>query len=109
MKRAALFCLAFFLVVVPVLTVEGQTSPESSPSPGTEHTPSGGTMLVDGLLVRPVGIVAIAVGLVGTVVTLPFSLPGGNVNAVARKLVGEPFAFTFTRPLGVFPGGESLD
>ncbi len=108
MKRATVFSLALFLALVPLLAARGQTSAETLPS-RTEYVPSGGTMLVDGLLVRPVGIVAIAVGLVGTVVTLPFSLPGGNANVVARKLIAEPFAFTFTRPLGVFPGGESLD
>jgi hypothetical protein len=108
MKRVMLFCFALFLAVGPVLTAEGQTTVESSTS-HTEHIPSGGTMLVDGIIVRPVGVIAIAAGFVGTVLTLPFSIPSGNVNAVAQKLIGEPFAFTFTRPLGVFPGPESLD
>jgi hypothetical protein len=108
MKRAVSFCLALFLVIGLILPAAGQTPYENSPSQAG-HTPSGGTMLVDGVIVRPVGVVAIALGFVGTVITLPFTIPTGNVNAVAQKLIGEPFAFTFTRPLGVFPGSESLD
>ena len=105
MKWAMLFCLALSLAVLPVLPAEGQTDAESSTSQ-TGRSPSGGAMLVDGLIVRPIGILAIAVGLVGTVVTLPFSIPGGNVSAVARTLIGKPFDYTFTRPLGEFPGKE---
>jgi hypothetical protein len=108
MKRAMLFCLALFLAVGPALTAAGQTDAET-PSSYTEDSPSGAMMLVDGIAVRPVSFIAIAVGIVGTVATLPFSLPSGKVNRVAQKLIAEPFAFTFTRPLGVFPDHESLD
>jgi len=108
MKRIMLFCLVLIFAVAPVLAAHGQTSDEAS-TPQTERSSSAGLMLVDGLIVRPIGIVAIAVGLVGTVITLPFSVPSGNVNAVGQKLIGEPFAYTFTRPLGVFPGASSMD
>jgi hypothetical protein len=67
-----------------------------------EESPSGEVILGDFILVRPIGMIALAVGVIGTVATLPFSVPSGSVGTVSRKLVAEPFAFTFTRPLGTF-------
>jgi hypothetical protein len=61
-------------------------------------------IVFDSILSRPLGALVLAGGLVGTVATLPFSVPSGSVGTVARKLVAEPFAFTFTRPLGTYPG-----
>jgi hypothetical protein len=108
MKRVVLFLLVLFLMVGPALAAESQPSAET-PVPQTKHTPSAGAMLFDGLVLRPVGIVAMAVGLVGTVIVLPFSIPSGSVNEVGRKLIGEPFNFTFTRPLGDLPDSALLD
>lgn len=64
--------------------------------------PSGEAMLMDGVLVRPLGIGATLVGSVVYVITLPFSALGGNADVAAQKLIKEPAAFTFTRPLGEF-------
>jgi hypothetical protein len=64
--------------------------------------PSGGMMIFDFLVVRPVGIVATAVGSVFYVVSLPFSLLGRNPGEAGVALVKEPAAYTFTRPLGEF-------
>jgi hypothetical protein len=64
--------------------------------------PSGGEMLFDVALVRPVGIIATAVGSVFYVLSLPFSAGGDNVDAAGEKLVKEPARFTFKRPLGEF-------
>jgi hypothetical protein len=61
-----------------------------------------GTMLVDGIVVRPLGIAATIIGAAGWVVTLPFSLLGGNAGGAADALVMDPARFTFTRPLGEF-------
>lgn len=57
-------------------------------------------IFIDGLLVRPVMIVTTAVGVVAFVVTLPFSILGGNVDEAGQKLVVEPAEYTFVRPLG---------
>jgi hypothetical protein len=65
--------------------------------------PSGGMMIFDFVVVRPVGIVATAVGSVFYVVSLPFSLLGQNPGEAGVALVKEPAAYTFTRPLGEFP------
>ena len=64
--------------------------------------PSGGAMMFDLAVVRPVGIVATAVGCVFFVVSSPFSALGGNIDAAGQKLVKDPVAFTFKRPLGAF-------
>jgi hypothetical protein len=64
--------------------------------------PSGGAMIFDLCVVRPVGIVATAVGAVFFVVSSPFSALGDNIDAAGEKLVKEPAAYTFKRPLGEF-------
>ena len=64
--------------------------------------PGGGAMVFDFLLVRPVGIIATAVGSVFFVVSLPFSALGDNVGEAGEKLVKDPAKYTFKRPLGDF-------
>ena len=62
--------------------------------------PTGGTMLADAFLVRPFMLVGTILGTVTYIVTLPFSLLGGNAGEAGRTLVVEPAAYTFVRPLG---------
>jgi len=64
--------------------------------------PGGGEMIYDMVVLRPAGIVATAVGSVFWLVTLPFSALGNNTDTATKKLVKEPAAFTFKRPLGEF-------
>ena len=51
---------------------------------------------------RPVGIAVTVVGSAIFIVSLPFALTSGSVKDTADTLVGEPFRFTFTRPLGYY-------
>jgi len=67
---------------------------------------SAEAMVADVIVARPIGLVASVVGSAVYVVSLPFSLLGGNEKQAREKLVKEPTAFTFKRPLGEFP---SLD
>jgi hypothetical protein len=64
--------------------------------------PGGGEMLFDLVVVRPVGIVATALGAVTWVISLPFSALGDNIDVAGQKLVKEPASYTFKRPLGEF-------
>ena len=64
--------------------------------------PSGGEMVFDVVVLRPVGLVATAVGCVFWVVSSPFAALGGNMDVASEKLVKDPAAFTFKRPLGQF-------
>ncbi len=61
---------------------------------------SAEAMVGDFVFVRPLGVIATALGSVFFVGSLPFSVPGGNVKAAFRNLVSEPASFTFGRPLG---------
>ncbi len=70
---------------------------------GAEREPEAIFKIIDGLVVRPISLVATVVGTVAFVITLPFSV--GNVDEAAEKLVVRPAAFTFSRCLGCF-GGE---
>jgi hypothetical protein len=64
--------------------------------------PSGGAMLYDTIVMRPVGLVATVVGSAFWLISLPFSAAGDNVDTATKKLVKEPAAYTFKRPLGEF-------
>ncbi len=64
-------------------------------------------MIADVLVVRPVSLAAIVVGAAFFIVALPFAITSGSVETVAQTLVGEPFRFTFTRPIGDFSQGRA--
>ncbi len=57
-------------------------------------------MVVDAILVRPLGLCAVVLGVGLFVISLPFSALGKNVKEAGEKLVVAPAKFTFTRPLG---------
>ncbi len=59
-------------------------------------------MMGDLVVMRPLGIAATAVGAVFYVLSLPFSLAGGNEPEARQKLMGDPAGYTFARPLGDF-------
>jgi len=59
-------------------------------------------MMGDLAVMRPLGIAATAVGSVFYVLSLPFSLAGGNEAEARQKLVKDPAGYTFMRPLGDF-------
>lgn len=65
-----------------------------------DERPSPEAMLVDGVIVRPLGLGAMVLGAATWLVTLPFSALGGNVDVATQKLIVQPAAFTFVRPLG---------
>jgi len=108
MKRTILFWLSLAFLIVPALTAQGQTGSETPQDHRAQRheLPSTGAILGDFIVLRPACLIATALGVVGTVATLPVSIPSGSAGAVARKLVAEPFAFTFIRPLGTFPAGD---
>lgn len=67
-----------------------------------EKQPTAGEMIADAVIVRPAMLVVTTVTAATFVVTLPFSLLGGNVDDAAEKLLAEPAKYTFIRPLGTF-------
>ena len=61
---------------------------------------TAGNTFIDAVIYRPVGLVAIPVGAVLFVLTIPFSAIGGNVGESFYNLVATPAKYTFVRPLG---------
>ena len=60
----------------------------------------GSYMAADLVILRPMGIIATALGSLVYVISLPFSIPGGNQDEAYQKLVSDPAKYTFQRPLG---------
>lgn len=65
-----------------------------------EDTPPGELVLVDALILRPVGVAALAVGLAGSLAILPFTALTDSGPIVGRSLIKAPFDYTFNRHLG---------
>lgn len=64
--------------------------------------PSAEAMAVDLIFIRPASLVATVLGTGFFVVSLPFSILGGNVDEAGKNLVLKPAKTTFIRPLGEF-------
>ena len=64
--------------------------------------PTSGEMIYDVTIVRPIGMIATALGSVFFIISLPFSALAGNVDAASEELVKKPARYTFIRPLGDF-------
>lgn len=95
----------YFLIAALCVALNIPSSPLSGHAYAAQPqtaSPSGAAMLVDGIIVRPLGIAATLIGGVVFVVTLPFSALGGNVGEAGQALVGDPARMTFKRPLGEF-------
>jgi hypothetical protein len=54
----------------------------------------------DTVVARPLGIASIIVGTAFFIVALPFAITSGTTKETADTLIGEPFRFTFDRPVG---------
>ena len=92
-KESVTFLLIALLVFVPFTTTAMAETTDTSDEKFT-------AMTIDILLVRPLGIVTIAVGSAIFIASLPFSALGGNVKEAGNVLVVEPFFYTFKRRLG---------
>ncbi len=101
MAKIAKIILVSVLFSVLLLPANSLMATEYRTQYQTEK-PSGAAMLIDGLVVRPLGFAATLVGSAVFVVTLPFSFLGDNVGDAAQSLVKDPAKMTFVRPLGEF-------
>ncbi|MBW1754459.1 MAG: hypothetical protein JRJ46_15605 [Deltaproteobacteria bacterium] len=95
-KRSIAFFLITTLVFIPFATTAVAADQTQDDEIGA------GAMTLDLLLVRPVGIIAVVFGTAVFIVSLPFSVLGGNSGNAAKKLVAAPASFTFKRKLGHF-------
>jgi hypothetical protein len=96
-KPMILFALVAFLLSslsVPVLAQQGDFK---------QTEVSGATVMLDLVVLRPLGIAAQIFGLGVSLVALPVGGVMGNSEEVAEKLIVEPAKFTWGRPLGQLP------
>ncbi|MGB5301113.1 MAG: hypothetical protein WBN48_20545 [Thiogranum sp.] len=61
--------------------------------------PTGGEMMAE-ILMRPTMLIGTILTTFTFIITSPFSALGGNFGDAFDRLVKEPAAYTFTRPLG---------
>ena len=94
-RSKTLHLLALLVFVSSTLLTSQQAIARSA-----EHESNGAAMAADLVIVRPIGLLATVLGSAVFVVSLPFTLLGGNVEEAAKALVVEPARFTFVRPLG---------
>ncbi len=71
-----------------------------------EENPGAVKMAADLLVARPIGIVVFGLGTVGFILTLPFSLLGGNAHEAGEQLVSGPAREAFVRCLGCSKAGR---
>jgi len=97
MRKASLAAIVVFFVL-------GLVSPLSAQAGLTyeirSEEPSGEEMVADLALARPVGFVGLVFGSAVSIVALPFALMTCSTGKMYKKLVAEPFSYTFIRPLG---------
>ena len=100
MKKIINQCIIFLVTVTLIVIPFGSSALAQEYFESKE--PEGGEMIYDTVVLRPVGIIATAVGSVFFVLSLPFSALADDVDNAKEKLVKDPYRFTFKRPLGEF-------
>jgi len=97
-KRLISSLLALALISIPPLSFAEDDTTVS----GDKTT----DMVVDLVLIRPLGLATTIVGTALTIIALPFTLPSGSVNESAQAMIVKPAEYTFKRPLGQFDTGR---
>lgn len=95
--RKIIFPVIFFTIFAMVMV---PFCPSALAAETQLGQPTPGNTFIDALIYRPVGLVAIPLGTVLFIVTVPFSALGGNVGQAFDNLIIEPAKYTFCRPLG---------
>jgi len=82
------------------LAITGCTARDTGKNYSGGEPPTTGEKFADAAAVRPMTLWASAIGAVGWVVTLPFTIPSGSAGDTAKAWVGDPLKYTFCRPVG---------
>ncbi len=72
------------------------------------ESPTAARMVADAVIARPVLLATTLGGAAAYIVSLPFSLAGGNAEEAAEVLVKDPARYTFVRCLGCVASGRSV-
>lgn len=102
MYRYVKHMIVWMTLITLILVPFGSAAFAESYEEQREKELSGGLMIADALLIRPLGLVATVGGTLMFVVSLPFSALGGNTGEAFDRLMADPAVFTFSRPLGDF-------
>ncbi len=111
--------LSLLLVVTLILTLmavplagaqeNSPSSPLSSEAKQAQTArsdPPGELIIADVLIMRPLGMAACVVGLVGAMVAWPFAAITNSCDQVCNQLIVKPYKYTFERPLGQMDYGD---
>ena len=90
----AILLIVFSLMLFPLKGMSLAADPLE------EKSPSASAMLADFLVIRPLGVVSLALGTGLFVVSLPISLAAGTGDRTYETLMLKPARMTFIRPLG---------
>ncbi|MFY0991750.1 hypothetical protein [Halomonas sp. C05BenzN] len=86
--------------VLALVTILGSTPAMSQSQQRLEAQPSGGAMVADALVARPLLVAATLGGTAVFLVSLPFTALGGGVDTAAETLIKTPAEAAFRRCLG---------
>jgi|GEM_PF-1250567 len=62
--------------------------------------PEGEFIIFDAAVLRPLGVVSMAFGLVGGIIAFPSMMASGSQDRVKKELFEKPYDYTFCRKLG---------
>ena len=98
MHRRTKRSLVFVMVAFLVCTTTGFSALAQEKDLEKDATMEG--IIVDFVVLRPMGIVSTAIGTGFFFASLPFSVSTGSLGVAFKKLVADPAIYTFARPLG---------
>ena len=96
---------ALALVATSLLAAQGAWAQNTTAAQIREREPGAAEAAADLLIARPLGAALTAVGTAAFIVSLPFTVAGGNVAEAGDKLVVGPGRETFVRCLGCRKSG----
>ena len=91
LKRTAKYKLLTMIVSVSLICASMQPALAAIEIDETDFGPSYETMAVDTIVGKPLQLVAAVAGTAAYLVSLPFSLIGGNADQAQQKLFVEPW------------------
>ena len=94
-SRIMITVIVFSLMLMPLKGVGLAADPLEA-----HNDPNASAMLVDFLVVRPLGALSFVLGTGLFVVSLPISITAGKVDGAYETLMLKPARLTFIRPLG---------
>jgi hypothetical protein len=86
----------FLLICSLVLSLQSFVLAKDSSSGG----PSTGAVVLDILVLRPLGLCGTILGASAFVISLPVTVPFKKTDEASKMLVMEPYGYTFERHLG---------